>query len=78
MLAARIALAVTQRMPLATVAWHPVTAPATLILQATGLLADLFGEPRAWHGRTLPATPSRTPVAPAATSGSAAATNGLS
>ena len=40
--------------------------------------ADLFGEPRTWHGRTLPTASSHTPSPPSATSGSAAATKGLS
>ncbi|MFN8620997.1 MAG: prenyltransferase [Chloroflexota bacterium] len=53
---ARALLAVSQREPLATVAWHPVTAPATVILLLAGLLADAYGAPRTWRGRTLPTT----------------------
>lgn len=78
MAAARATLAVTQRMPLATLLWHPVTAPATLGLQVIGLLADVLGGPRAWHGRVLPSTTTRPATASRVTSGSARATKGMS
>jgi 4-hydroxybenzoate polyprenyltransferase len=78
MVAARIVLAVTQRMPLSTVLWHPVTAPATLALQVIGLLADILGGPRAWHGRALPSTATRPAAATPVTSGSTRATNRMS
>jgi hypothetical protein len=55
MVAARLLLAVTQRQPLASVAWHPVTVGATLALQVAGLGAEIAGRPREWHGRELPA-----------------------
>jgi 4-hydroxybenzoate polyprenyltransferase len=78
MVAARVTLAVTQRMPLSTVLWHPLTAPATLVLQVVGLLADLLGGPRAWHGRPLPTTSTRPSAASPVTSGSTPATKGMS
>jgi hypothetical protein len=78
MVAARITLAVTQRMPLSTVLWHPLTAPATLVLQVAGLLADLLGGPRAWHGRALPSASTRPSAGSPVTSGSTPATNGMS
>jgi len=59
---ARIALSVSQRMPLATIMWHPVTVSVTLGLQVAGLIVDLFGPPRARHGHLLPAASSGGPA----------------
>jgi cellulose synthase/poly-beta-1,6-N-acetylglucosamine synthase-like glycosyltransferase len=53
------------------------TALETLVLQTAGLLADLLGGPRPWHGRTLPSSPMRPSVVSPVTSGSTPATKGI-
>jgi cellulose synthase/poly-beta-1,6-N-acetylglucosamine synthase-like glycosyltransferase len=60
MLAARVLLDATQRMPRGGVLWHPLTAPLTGLLQIAGLLVDLLGPQRTWRGRTLPTDTRRT------------------
>ncbi len=54
LVAARAALAWTQRQPLVTLLWHPVTAVATAVSQLVALAHGIAGRPFEWRGRTLP------------------------
>jgi len=62
LLAARIALAVTQRQPLLTVLLHPATAVVTVAAQVAALGALVAGRTPDWRGRSMPDLP----VGPAA------------
>ncbi|MGC8633456.1 MAG: prenyltransferase [Candidatus Limnocylindrales bacterium] len=70
MFAARLALAAWQRQPLTPALWSPVTAAATVVLQAHSTCAALLARPQTWRGRTLdsqsPATASPPPLRPTA------------
>ena len=61
LVAARLALAVTQRQPLVTVLLHPLTAAVTLAAQAAALGALVAGRTPEWRGRPMPDLPSSHP-----------------
>ena len=54
LVAARAALAITQRQPLATVVLHPLTAAVTLGAQVAALAALVAGRTPEWRGRSMP------------------------
>jgi 4-hydroxybenzoate polyprenyltransferase len=54
LVAARLALAVTQRQPLVTVLLHPITAAVTLGAQVAALGALVTGRTPEWRGRSMP------------------------
>ncbi|HEX5828386.1 MAG TPA: prenyltransferase [Candidatus Limnocylindrales bacterium] len=54
LVAARLVLAITQRMPLVTVVLHPVTVLATLAAQVAATGALVAGRTPDWRGRPMP------------------------
>ncbi|MEO5884315.1 MAG: glycosyltransferase [Candidatus Limnocylindrales bacterium] len=60
LLAARSALAATQRQPLISIAWHPVTVLLTLIGQGAGIWDHVAGRPSDAGGRPVEVSPSVT------------------
>lgn len=51
---ARFALVLTQRQPMTTVLWHPVTIALALIGQLIGLVDHVTGRSPSWHGLDRP------------------------
>jgi 4-hydroxybenzoate polyprenyltransferase len=51
--AMRLALTLTQRQPLTTILWHPVTVGITLIGQFAGIVDHVLGRAPRWYGRVL-------------------------
>jgi 4-hydroxybenzoate polyprenyltransferase/glycosyltransferase involved in cell wall biosynthesis len=62
MLAARLVLAAWQRQPLAPALWCPLTASATVMLQAHSTWAALLARPRTWRGRAIDRSSPANPV----------------
>jgi 4-hydroxybenzoate polyprenyltransferase len=54
LVAARLLLAITQRQPLVSVLWHPVTVAVTLAAQVLGIADHVAGRRPTWRGRDLP------------------------
>jgi 4-hydroxybenzoate polyprenyltransferase len=50
---ARLILATSQRQPLVTIAWHPITVVSTILFQAWAVGTWLLGRPVTWHGRPV-------------------------
>ncbi len=57
---ARVALAVTQRQPAATIVLHPLTAVLTITAQGVALAMLVAGRRATWRGRRMPDLPSTT------------------
>ena len=53
LVAMRVALTITQRQPVTTILWHPVTIGYTLLGQLAGLVDHVIGRPPRWRGRIL-------------------------
>jgi 4-hydroxybenzoate polyprenyltransferase len=65
LVAARVALAVTQRQPLVTVLLHPVTLMVTVAAQLGAIREMVLGRTPSWRGRSMPSPPlPRTSAAP--------------
>lgn len=50
---AQVALVTRQRQPLSTIAWTPLTAAATVALQARSTWSEMLGRPITWRGRDI-------------------------
>ena len=53
LVALRLLLAVTERQPLTTVLWHPMTFAASVAFQGASIADGLVGRRPVWRGRTL-------------------------
>jgi hypothetical protein len=59
LLAVRLTIAVTQRQPLRTILWHPVTWLCTLLMLTLSVADGLRGRAPRWRGRIVPAQVTR-------------------
>jgi hypothetical protein len=55
--AMRVAMTLTQRQPLSTILWHPVTIGLTLVGQLAAIVDHVIGRRARWRGRVLPLSP---------------------
>jgi 4-hydroxybenzoate polyprenyltransferase len=62
--AMRLALTLTQRQPIRTIAWHPVTVGLTLLGQLASIVDHVIGRAPRWRGRIVE-LPARTSEPPA-------------
>jgi len=62
---ARTVLAIRGREPAESILWTPLTAAATLAMQARGLVGGLLGAPVSWRGRALCSPSAADPPGPA-------------
>ena len=53
LIAMRIALMLTQRQPVRTILWHPVTVGFTLVAQLAGVVDHVIGRAPRWRGRVV-------------------------
>lgn len=63
LLLVRVTLVATQRQPLSTIAWHPVSAAVVLVGAAAAIADHVMGRPARWKGRTVPVGPMPSGVA---------------